>query len=334
MTHKKMRLSAAFAALALMLCLASCRDYAYGTESRYGINIDETPPEEITVTAPRDTEGQHSSSDITRPPTGTQGDAQSGTQNGTQSGSVSDGTGESGGSPSVDYAELINTVSTKTIKACVNITMREYTTNIFGMETAYQTSLGSGVIICEEVGEGDIYGYYILTNYHVIEPSGNYQHVRYTVADYQGNTYNASIIPTKAENAEALCASYDLAVLGFTCETRLEVAALSDKDPETGSLVVSIGQPHGQHNALTLGTCVGYDNITLSDGTSTVFKALCHTAPIDHGNSGGAIFDKEHMLVGINFAGSWDADGEFAYGYGIPAESVRTFLSEYGFKLI
>ncbi len=235
-------------------------------------------------------------------------------------------------SESFDYAALINTITTDTIKACVNIRTAESNTN-YSNSTPERTSIGSGVIFKVEK-KLDTYHYYVLTNYHVIEPSGNYRYYNHTIKDYQGNSYqtvNTSWL--KNNNITTLCKENDLAVLEFETTTELKAVEIETKNPDTEETIISIGQPKGQQNAITIGTVEGYTEVSIKDTFTPTFDAIAHNAPIDHGNSGGAILNIDLKLVGINFAGSWNDDGSFAYGYGIPIETVRAFLIDFGISL-
>lgn len=232
----------------------------------------------------------------------------------------------------VDYAKLINKITTDTIKACVNITTAEFNTQ--NATIPLKSSIGSGVIFKATKKTADIYHYYVLTNYHVAELSDAYKYYKYTITDYQGNEYNA-LDPSWLynDNIKNLCKKNDLAILEFETTIELKVLSMETKDPAINDTLISIGQPKGQQNAITMGNVKGYTSVSLQGGFVPSFNVIAHDAPIDHGNSGGAILNTDLKLIGINFAGSWEDDGTFAYGYGIPIKTVRKFLSDYGISL-
>jgi serine protease Do len=231
----------------------------------------------------------------------------------------------------IDCAELINTITTDTLKACVNIRTSESNTNT--SQTPERSSIGSGVIFKAEK-ELDTYHYYVLTNYHVIELSGNYRYYNHTIKDCQGNSYQAiNTSWLKNDNITNLCKENDLAVIEFETTTELKAIEIETKNPDTEETVISIGQPKGQQNAITFGIVEGYTEVSVQNTFTPSFDVIAHNAPIDHGNSGGAILNTDLKLVGINFAGSWNDDGSFAFGYGIPIETVKEFISDFEISL-
>lgn len=232
---------------------------------------------------------------------------------------------------SVDYAKLINTITTDTIKACVKITTTEY--NSIYPPTPTKSSIGSGVIF--KVTElSNAYHYYVLTNYHVAELSGNNPYYKYKITDYKGEEY-AALTPSWLNDAtmEDLCKEHDLAVLEFETTEVLNVIEMETENPTINETIISIGQPNGQPNAITFGAIEKYDDISIGDTFKPSFKVIAHNSPIDHGNSGGAILDTSLNLVGINFAGFQGENENFVNGYGIPIEIVRKFLSDFGITL-
>lgn len=228
----------------------------------------------------------------------------------------------------IDYVKLINTITTDTIKACVNIRTEILT------YTSTVTNLGSGVIFYgEEIKVGNSvvgYHYYVLTNYHVVELPSDCVRYSFTVSAYQGNKYNA--IPMNDwiydDDKIELCKKNDLAILEFECATKLKVIEAATEDPAVNETLISIGQPGGQHNAITIGTAEDYVDTKLSGGLN-MENVLMHNAPIDHGNSGGALINTDHKLVGINFAGDFKANGDFKCGYSIPIETVFKFINDF-----
>ncbi len=229
-------------------------------------------------------------------------------------------------------AKLINEITTDTLKACVNIMTAEFKTS--NSTIPLRSSIGSGVIFKSYMKNADIYHYYVLTNYHVAELTDTYPYYQYTITDYQGNEYKA-LAPSwlNDTNLKKLCDENDLSVLEFETTNELKVLPFETKNPNINETLISIGQPKGQKNAITIGTLKGYTQVALQNDFEPSFKVIAHTAPIDHGNSGGAIINTDLKLAGINFAGSWNDDGTFAYGYGIPIETVRKFLSDFGISL-
>lgn len=135
---------------------------------------------------------------------------------------------------------------------------------------------GSGVVVGAE-GE-------ILTNYHVIDGATS---AKIDFTDQR--SYQTSTLLIKDENR-------DLALLKIDASS-LPAAYLGDSSAlSLGEEVVAIGSPLGFKNTLSTGVVSttsriidGHDYIQIS-------------TPIDHGSSGGALFNKQGELVGITTA--------------------------------
>ena len=54
-----------------------------------------------------------------------------------------------------------------------------------------------------------------------------------------------------------------------------------------------------------------------------------HTAPLDHGSSGGALINYELKLVGINYAMGNSEGADMEFGLAIPLDKVIAFLEKF-----
>lgn len=154
------------------------------------------------------------------------------------------------------------------------------TTNLFGRQTTSAAS-GSGFILTSDG--------YILTNYHVIEGSG-----QIAVALYSGTSYSAKVIGYDETN--------DIAVLKIDASDLTPVVVGSSSDLEVGEDVVAIGNPLGELTfSLTTGVVSALNReITVSSGvTMNLIQTDC---AINSGNSGGALFNMHGEVVGITNA--------------------------------
>lgn len=216
-----------------------------------------------------------------------------------------------------DYAYLTNQITTDTIRANITVINSSYSGTFF--PTLNSQSTGSGIIFDFKVIGKKNY-YFALTNNHVIYSTA--ANVKYTVEDYLGNTYTASLI--------AADAGYDLAIIAFEKSIDLTVIEAVENNPKINSEIVSLGQPKGQSNAITYGTIQAYKAISLSEAhpeeSNILFDTISHTSYIASGSSGGALLNTELKLVGINFAGATTANGVFVSGHAVPIEKVREFV--------
>lgn len=166
--------------------------------------------------------------------------------------------------------------------------------------------LGSGVIV---TGDG-----YILTNHHVIDGSQQIE-----VELHGPRTVTAKLVGSDPPS--------DLAVLKID-EGGLSPLALADSDKvQVGDIVLAIGNPLGIGQTVTLGIISAKGRRTgLSDGSFEDF--LQTDAPINRGNSGGALVDSNGDLVGINSQILSPSGGSIGIGFAIPSNMARSVLDQ------
>jgi serine protease DegS len=168
-----------------------------------------------------------------------------------------------------------------------------------------ERTLGSGVIV-DESG-------HIVTNDHVI---ANAQSIRVQLAD--GRIAEAHIVGTDPDT--------DLAVLKIALKW-LPVAPLGRSDSlRAGDVVLAIGNPLGLSHTVTHGIVSATSRAQL--GIAPVEDFIQTDAPINRGNSGGALVDSSGALVGINTAMVAKSLGVEGIGFAIPVNMVRGVLSE------
>lgn len=168
------------------------------------------------------------------------------------------------------------------------------------------TGLGSGVII---TGDG-----YILTNHHVVDGAQDIK------VDLQGQqSLNAKIIGSDPPS--------DLAVLKIDA-SGLSPLALADSDKvQVGDVVLAIGNPLGVGQTVTMGIISAKGRQTgLSNGSFEDF--LQTDAPINRGNSGGALVDTSGDLIGINSQILSPSGGSIGIGFAIPSNMARSVLEQ------
>ncbi len=220
---------------------------------------------------------------------------------------------------SINYADLINEITTNLIKANVQVMNTTYNKSGFlGIQTDVETSYGSGAIFNEQNGK-----YYLMTNNHVLYNSKNYQDI--SIKDYLGNTYKASVV------TNSLQSSYDLAILFFTKTDELAVFTLATANEVVNSEVVAIGQPNLQMNAITLGIIEQYQIGRVENSKSEInidFPAIRHTAFTARGSSGGALLNTKLELIGIHYAGQ-DTTNFSDVCFAVPIEKILEYLDLY-----
>jgi Do/DeqQ family serine protease len=161
--------------------------------------------------------------------------------------------------------------------------------------------LGSGVVIS---GDG-----YIVTNNHVIDGADSI-----TVEFPDGRTLPATVVGTDKPS--------DVALLKVKADG-LPALALGNSDAvQVGDVVLAIGNPLGVGQTVTMGIISAKGRATgAGDGSYEDF--LQTDAPINHGNSGGALVNVKGELVGINSQILSNTGENIGIGFAIPANMAR-----------
>ncbi|MBO0859359.1 MAG: DegQ family serine endoprotease [Chloracidobacterium sp.] len=169
-----------------------------------------------------------------------------------------------------------------------------------------QRGLGSGVIITKDG--------YLLTNHHVIDGA---EEIRVEMANNRG--YNAKVIGDDPRS--------DLAVLKIDGKG-LPMLTLGNSDQvRVGDVALAVGNPLGIGQTVTAGIISAKGRSTgLSDGS---FESFLQTdAPINQGNSGGALVSTAGELVGINSQIVSPTGGNIGIGFAIPANMARSVAEQ------
>ena len=168
-----------------------------------------------------------------------------------------------------------------------------------------ERTLGSGVIV-DKSG-------HIVTNHHVI---ANADSVRVQLAD--GRVAPARIVGRDPDT--------DLAVLKIDLSA-LPVVTFGRSDRlKVGDVVLAIGNPIGLSHTVTHGIVSAVSRQQL--GIAPLEDFIQTDAPINFGNSGGALVDSSGALVGINTAIVAKSLGVEGIGFAIPVNMVRGVLGD------
>src|SRR5581483_3109963 len=169
-----------------------------------------------------------------------------------------------------------------------------------------ERSLGSGVIVDQDG--------HIVTNHHVI---ANADAVAVQLAD--GRVAQARIVGRDPDT--------DLAVLKIDLKPPLPVATFGRSDQlKVGDVVLAIGNPIGLSQTVTHGIVSATGRQQL--GIAPLEDFIQTDAPINFGNSGGALVDSSGALIGINTAIVAKNFGVEGISFAIPVNMVRGVLSD------
>jgi serine protease Do len=151
---------------------------------------------------------------------------------------------------------------------------------------------------------------FIATNKHVIENS-----ISVSVITDEGIRYKARIA--------GLTAKSDTALLKIDAGKPLPSVQFGDSDRmRVGDTVIAIGSPFGFDDSVTSGIVSAVNR----DIMESPFDDYIQTdAPINHGNSGGPLFNLSGEVIGMNSVlfGPGDFSGSIGLGFAIPSNDLR-----------
>jgi S1-C subfamily serine protease len=182
--------------------------------------------------------------------------------------------------------------------------------------------IGSGVVFNKKDDTDGKFVFFAITNYHVIEDIVEGRSEEYSLINYLGYTFEMDIL--------AYDESVDLALVSFVGEYYdAYVLDFSVLDVQIDEFVLSMGSPQGQLNTLTVGWVLE-TGVSGGVGTDSFYSEMIfHSAPVDSGNSGGALINADFDIIGINsVAPIVEVDFPFqsVFGYAISYLTIEKFL--------
>jgi len=175
-----------------------------------------------------------------------------------------------------------------------------------GPKRRREGGLGSGVVVREDG--------LILTNHHVVEGADT---IRVDFAD--GRSLVATLVGSDAPS--------DLAVLRVPAKGLPALPFGNSDDMKVGDVVLAFGNPLGVGQTVTMGIVSAKGRATgVSDGSYEDF--LQTDAPINQGNSGGALVNLQGELVGINAQIVSPSGGNIGLGFAIPSSMAKAVTEQ------
>ncbi|WBY17983.1 Do family serine endopeptidase [Erythrobacteraceae bacterium WH01K] len=178
-------------------------------------------------------------------------------------------------------------------------------------QTREAQSLGSGFIISADG--------FVVTNNHVVSPSGRGTVEEITVTMPDGTEYEAELVGADAQS--------DLAVLKISRSQDFPFVEFGDSSQaRPGDWVVAIGNPFGLGGTVTSGIVSA---VYRNTGQGGAYDRYIQTdAAINRGNSGGPLFDMQGNVIGINNAIFSPSGGSVGIGFAIPAEIAEPIVEQ------
>lgn len=170
-----------------------------------------------------------------------------------------------------------------------------------------EEGLGSGVIVSPDG--------YILTNNHVVEGADELN-----VALPDDREFKAKVIGTDPKT--------DVAIIKIDAQN-LPTITLADSDKlRVGDIVFAIGNPLNVGQTVTMGivSALGRKHLHLLDEVGGYENFIQTDAPINMGNSGGALVDAKGRLVGINSAIMSTTNGSMGIGFAVPINLAANIM--------
>ena len=184
-----------------------------------------------------------------------------------------------------------------------------------GQEREYRsTGLGSGIIVRHKDGI-----YYAITNNHVVD---NTTEIR--IATRDGKEYPAELVGKDERK--------DLAMVSFKTNDTYPLAVLGDSDAvKVGDWAIAMGNPLGEQFSfsVTMGIVSAVGRTGGPGGNINDF--IQTDAPINQGNSGGALVNIRGEVIGINtwIASNTSGGGSVGLGFAIPVNNAKRSIDEF-----
>jgi serine protease Do len=202
-------------------------------------------------------------------------------------------------------------VATRVLPSVVNVTTNVYQASPSGVPEQGE-GIGTGFIVRANG--------VVVTNCHVVQGASR---ISVFTSEDEPTRYDARVIGGDCE--------HDLAVLKVDAEDLPTIAFGSSTDLRLGQQVVAIGYALALEGgpSVTAGIVSSLDRTirvqdpqctVCSNGVRTYSEVIQTDAAINHGNSGGPLVDMAGRVVGINSAGSDEAEN---IGFAIAIDSVK-----------
>ncbi|MCF8364521.1 MAG: Do family serine endopeptidase [Bacteroidales bacterium] len=168
---------------------------------------------------------------------------------------------------------------------------------------------GSGVILTHDG--------YIVTNNHVVH---NAERLEVTLNDKR--TYEAEIVGTDP--------STDLALIKINENGLPSIKYGNSDNVRVGEWVLAVGNPFNLTSTVTAGIVSAKARDINILGVNSAIESFIQTdAPVNPGNSGGALVNTDGELIGINAAIASNTGSYTGYSFAIPVNLVKKVVNDF-----
>lgn len=209
-----------------------------------------------------------------------------------------------------DFAELVARVKPAVVSVTTKMAVKPASDDGTPMQPGRRPgrtseSRGSGFIVSADG--------IVVTNNHVV---ANAQSVTVTLDD--GRELTAKVLGRDQRS--------DIALLKIDAKADLPYLALAETvSARPGEWVLALGNPFGLGGTVTAGI-VSARGRNIGAGPYDDFIQV--DAPINHGNSGGPLFNQAGQVIGVNTAILSPTGGSVGIGFAIPSDMVKKVVAE------
>lgn len=162
---------------------------------------------------------------------------------------------------------------------------------------------------------------YVVTNHHVVTEA------KTLVVVFEDKTeIPGTLLASDARNDVAVI-KLDLTSLPADKRNLPTVSWANSEEVKTGDWVIAIGNPFNFGNSVTVGV-VSHKGRYVPSGMQQDFEFIQHSAQINVGSSGGALFNTKGEVIGINNAIITNTGGNIGIGFAIPANIARQTVDQ------
>jgi serine protease Do len=167
---------------------------------------------------------------------------------------------------------------------------------------------GSGVIISEDG--------FIVTNNHVVQDADTIQ-----VTLNNKRSYKAKIVGTDP--------STDIAVIKIDAKNLPYLVYGNSDILKVGQWVLAVGNPYNLTSTVTAGiVSAKARDLNILGGANSIESFIQTDAPVNPGNSGGALVNLDGELVGINAAIASNTGSFAGYAFAVPVNIVKKVVDD------